>query len=526
MTLAAEVDPSSSAALAEPLLPSTSVGDDPVVELASDPSEIVVHQVHVDVDNNFHDESVDYEPGEVQAPSCRDAIFAILFLIQAGVVFAFAGLGIYNLCNSGDWDTLPDTDLPDDLVHPTRVLLFLVSTVAAITVLSGALMMVLLSALAEMMIQVALVISPLTCGLGAVVCLAMGNFIGAGMFALFASFGVFYAVRVWHRIPYAAANVTTAVQAIRANKGVLPTAYIVTFATTLWTLLWCFALGQIGVVHAEWMWECESSSQGVHDSEDEDCSLSTRGKWIFVAMLLSLFWTIQVLKNIFQVTIAGVVGTWWFAPEDCATSGGCCCSGPLRDSWARASIYSLGSVCLGSLLVAILQVLKFLVRLARQQQEDENRRQGRQHVSLVWCLLQCVVDQLEKLVKYFNQWAFVYVGLYGYDYWTSSKKVYGLFRARGWSVILNDQLVNQSLGMMQLFVAVISGALGVVFGVVFSIDPIPSFFIGLTLGMSLSSIVLQVVSSAVNTIVVCFAEAPTQLQTNHPESAARLLQAW
>jgi hypothetical protein len=121
----------------------------------------------------------------------------------------------------------------------------------------------------------------------------------------------------------------------------------------------------------------------------------------------------------------------------------------------------------------------------------------------------------------------VYVGLYGYDYWTSSKKVYGLFRARGWSVILNDQLVNSSLGMMQLFVAIISGALGVVFGVVFGLhQPIASFVIGFTLGMSLSSIVLQVVSSAVNTIVVCFAEAPNQLQLNHPESSARLLQAW
>ena len=83
---------------------------------------------------------------------------------------------------------------------------------------------------------------------------------------------------------------------------------------------------------------------------------------------------------------------------------------------------------------------------------------------------------------------------------------------------------------MQLFIGIISGGLGVLFGVVVldneMVSPLACFIIAMILGIAISDVVLQVVSSAVNTVVVCFAEAPNELRQNHPESSDRLLQAW
>ena len=344
----------------------------------------------------------------MQEPGCRDPLFAIMFILQAGTVLSFATLGIYHLCKQ-DWDYNDsggddddDAYMPDNF-HPAKFLLFLVSTIGSILLLSAVLVVMLLGALSEMMIQLSLVLSPLSFGFGSIAMLVTGNLFGAGSFAIFSMIGVCYAVSVWSRIPYASANIHAAVKAVSATKGVIPTSYVMTLATTLWVLLWSFAMGYTFVVKRHWTMDCAHDNDG-----EDDCELTTRGKWILVAMLLSLFWTCQVLKNVFQVTLAGVVGTWWFAPEDCAITTGCCggCSKPLRDSWSRATIYSFGSICFGSLVVALLQVLKVLVRMARQQQENENRQQGRGQTSLVWCLLQCVVDMLERLVKYINQWAF------------------------------------------------------------------------------------------------------------------------
>lgn len=83
---------------------------------------------------------------------------------------------------------------------------------------------------------------------------------------------------------------------------------------------------------------------------------------------------------------------------------------------------------------------------------------------------------------------------------------------------------------MQLFIGILSGALAVVLGLFFwglTVNPLATFILGIVLGMILSSIQLQVVTSAVETIVVCFAEAPSALLENHPpELSGRMIRAW
>jgi hypothetical protein len=131
----------------------------------------------------------------------------------------------------------------------------------------------------------------------------------------------------------------------------------------------------------------------------------------------------------------------------------------------------------------------------------------------------------------------VYVGLYGYDYLKAGNKVFELFQARGWSVIINDHLVNRALGMMMAIVGVFSGMTGWLVH-----RMVPSWFNGLfqesetnaefafwyafAYGILSSILVLNVVSSAVDTVVVCFAESPNELRANHPQVAQRMIQAW
>lgn len=47
-------------------------------------------------------------------------------------------------------------------------------------------------------------------------------------------------------------------------------------------------------------------------------------------MFLAYFFTHQVIQNTLHTSVAGAVGTWWFAPEE----SGCCASG-VRDSFCR-----------------------------------------------------------------------------------------------------------------------------------------------------------------------------------------------
>ena len=45
------------------------------------------------------------------------------------------------------------------------------------------------------------------------------------------------------------------------------------------------------------------------------------------------------------------------------------------------------------------------------------------------------------------QWAFVYVAVYGHDFRSSGVRAYRLFRDRGWTAIVNDDLIGNALSL-------------------------------------------------------------------------------
>ncbi len=59
-------------------------------------------------------------------------------------------------------------------------------------------------------------------------------------------------------------------------------------------------------------------------------------------------------------------------------------------------------------------------------------------------------------MEYINKWAFCYVGIYGYDFRTSGKAVMTLFKNRGWTAVINDDLTSSALGLGAFGVALIT----------------------------------------------------------------------
>jgi hypothetical protein len=76
---------------------------------------------------------------------------------------------------------------------------------------------------------------------------------------------------------------------------------------------------------------------------------------------------------------------------------------------------------------------------------------------------------IERIAEYFNKWAFIYVGLYGYGYIQAGKAVMDLFKARGWSTIISDNLVNRLLGIVILLIGLLTGVASVVICLVFEV---------------------------------------------------------
>lgn len=150
------------------------------------------------------------------------------------------------------------------------------------------------------------------------------------------------------------------------------------------------------------------------------------------------------------------MATWCFVSDEAEH----CCSPAVTGSLFRSLTYSFGSICLGSLLQAIVSVLRYLVESARQQRESGNQQDA--CGSLIWSILECLTRCFEDVLDYFNQWAYCFVGIYGLSYIESGRKVVELFRARGWTSIVTNNLVGYTLGFTTVLVAIGTGLLGLI----------------------------------------------------------------
>lgn len=147
--------------------------------------------------------------------------------------------------------------------------------------------------------------------------------------------------------------------------------------------------------------------------------------------------------------------------------------------------------------------------------------------------------------------------MYGFSYLEAGRNVIQLFQNKGWTVIISDDLCDNVLFMVSVAVGLASGLVGLVLG---SMDPNmfvslgydhaggPAFLVGTLTGFLLSSVMMSVVGSSVNTVIVCkfyessgwqflcsshatalssgYAEDPASFQMNHPQLATDMRTAW
>jgi Plasma-membrane choline transporter len=460
-------------------------------------------------------------PGERQPARFRDAWAAILFVGQLVTVLYFSFTwgpwhGKAEVDNSG---TTQDND---DSTMTIRVggLLGILAGSTLISGLSSVVALSIMTRFASQLIQVSLWLTVVMD-----VCLLVfwawqGYWVGFVATLIMSLVMAHYAYSVMPRVPWAAANVHTAVTAVQSNGGVFMLAYATVLGAMVWMFLWTMAV--VGIYSRETTCTVDETDT-MNDGNDLSCKTNLPAV-VGLALLLSYYWTMQVIEHVLHVTVSGVVGTWWFCPDEACTF----CSPALTDSMVRASTSSLGSVAFGSLITAVLQVLYQVLREVRQ------RHHGRQ-TALMVCILQFLVQQLERATSYVNKWAYVYVGLYGYDYMTSGHKVMLLFRQRGWTTIVNDNLVYSVLSLVTVVVAIWTGGIGMWMSSYFqpsamdalgSAAPWVAFGVPALMGYAMSSIVMSVVASAVDTVVVAFAEAPMEFERNHPGLFTAMVAAW
>ena len=353
-----------------------------------------------------------YKPAEIrpapegQPKEYKDAIWGVLFWLHLIAMIAIISLNIASQEKEGGNGS-----------NTGVVVLVGVTAVTSIGIGSAALSFMM--RYAKELVKTALVFSVIMSGIVGIFGFLSGQTLMGILGLVFFAIGICYARVVWPRIPFAAANLNTALTAVRANLGLAVVAYAMLALAFGWSIFWFVGLGD---------------------------AVNASNTAILFLLLLSYYWVHQVLTNTVHVTTAGTIGTWWFVPAEANAYW----STAINDSFSRATTYSFGSICLGSLIVAIVQSLRAIAHLSRDNDD----------LQLLTCIIDCILACIQDIIEYLNKWAYVYVGLYGLPYIEAGRNVIQLFQNKGWTVIISDDLCDRVLFLVSLGVGCLTGLIG------------------------------------------------------------------
>jgi len=339
----------------------------------------------------------------------------------------------------------------------------------------------------------------------------------AVVFGLLALLTLLYMFCVRNRIKFASAHLYVSGKALFTLPMTVVVAFVMVFVQFGWVVTWVVGTGGLAYTQGYITVEGDSCTAS-------SCKIETNAGpiiGIVFGMFFVLDWGCIVVNNIVSVTVAGAVASWKIrTTTPCMT----------MTAWLRAVTLNLGSICFGSLIVAILETIKQTLNFIASIFGNSGNCCAACIVGCVACCVGCI----ENAIQIFNRYAYVYVGVHGYSFITAGKHVTEMFAQKGWSMIVNDDLTGNVLWLGKIAVGALSAWMGWGLakhnadGSLSNISE-PEWIVGFgafLIGYAVCNVFMNVISGSVATIFVLWAEDPFGWQVSHPDAYEKLDSAW
>jgi hypothetical protein len=429
-------------------------------------------------------------PAFPEARRCRDAVWVVFFALTVAVLV----FGAFHFAGS------VGTEVRVKHVHVPAV-----ASLVAAGVAGGAASLVAAMAFALLanfapgcVVWTSLLFGPVLCiGLGLGLLGTSAAIAGMLLVAIGAICLSFVFCCYWHLIPFMIKVVETVASVMRENPMMLAVSLLGSVVGVAWSLACGLAFAGAYITYQG---SIQDSSQG------EQYGL------YFVAVLIFI-WGAQVAYNVCHVTYCGVFSRWYFG----VTQGTA-----LRKSLWVALTTSLGSICFGSFLVALIRALEAVVRQARRSAQQD----GNAVCCVVLLLLECVISCIGDILEYFSEWAYVQCAVRGASFVQAARITYTMMTCANVYFVVQDLLINSVVNLGALFSVAVGCAAGA--GAGFAVDgeqaAVAGGIIGLWAGLVAGGSAVGVLSSGTKTILALWAEDPEPLARKRPQIHAEFEQ--
>ncbi|CAM6029743.1 unnamed protein product [Sphagnum balticum] len=131
--------------------------------------------------------------------------------------------------------------------------------------------------------------------------------------------------------------------------------------------------------------------------------------WAIVYHIFGMFWITQFINACCLTTIAGAIAAYYWARGETMELGWA----PVLSSAKRVVHYSLGSMALGSLLVASIEMVRFIMEFIRKRLKLLEMAPGGCCLSILFCCAQCCLGCIEWTIKFINRNAYIVIATSG-----------------------------------------------------------------------------------------------------------------
>uniref|UniRef100_A0A8B9R3Y1 Choline transporter-like protein n=1 Tax=Anas platyrhynchos TaxID=8839 RepID=A0A8B9R3Y1_ANAPL len=170
-------------------------------------------------------------------------------------------------------------------------------------------------------------------------------------------------------------------------------------------------------------------------------------KYLIVLQFFNVFmffWLVNFVIALGQVTLAGAFASYYWAfkkPDDMPAF-------PLFSAFGRALRYHTGSLAFGSLILAIVQVIRVILEyLDHRLKGTETGLGNEEFAKFLLSCLKCCFWCLEKFIKFLNRNAYIMIAVYGTNFCTSARND----KVTDFLFFLGKLLIVGSVGVLAFF---------------------------------------------------------------------------
>ncbi|CAI6349795.1 unnamed protein product [Macrosiphum euphorbiae] len=159
-------------------------------------------------------------------------------------------------------------------------------------------------------------------------------------------------------------------------------------------------------------------------------------KFARVYNILVLVWVIEFIIGCQHMIIAGSVATWFFTRNKDNVSS------PISTSISYLFNYHMGSVALGSFIIAVLQIIRAILNFIDETLKDSQNEVAKSLYKIFQCLFSCI----QQFIQYLTRNAYIEIAIYGDNFCRSGQQAFKMITSN----VLRVAAIN-SVGDFVLF---------------------------------------------------------------------------